>query len=289
MKAKELLCIALISDGEKRYDAEIYSDGTFKNEDGEFYRLSPEEFKVAQVLARRANRERMLTVVANEVVPYRDGDAEPEPYTENLLPYTEEDFMLPAESDAANATSASYQVTDDADAIDEMLQQQMEDQMEEGEPAPLSQTDSGATDKTDKETEQVEKETETTVQEAEAPKPKRKGHKVAIIIGVLLALIVLCGVGFGLGYINGYFNLGPLQSSTSVVSSSVDDQLGSDSTTSEPASAPAQLPPKTEINLTINAMEGAEVSGSTDVGVNEDAQEEVSSATTSDGTSSQDQ
>ena len=44
---------------------------------------------------------------------------------------------------------------------------------------------------------------------------------------------------------------------------------------------PTPVPPKTEINLTINAMEGAEVSGSTDVGVNENAQPESEPATSS--------
>lgn len=79
-----------------------------------------------------------------------------------------------------------------------------------------------------------------------------------------------------LGYINGYINVGPLQSTSEV--SSAPESTSSEETV-EPT--PTPVPPKTEINLTINAMEGAEVSGSTDVGVNENAQPESEPATSS--------
>lgn len=287
MKTKELLCVALISENGKRYDAEIYSDGTFKREDGEFCRLTPHEFETIQVLARRSSREKMLTVVANDVVPYREGDKEPEAYIENLLPYTEADFLLPEEKTKSSVPAAADESEGDPEMIDEMLQQQMEEPDEADiKERPASNPDATA-DTDTREVETPNEENSTASAEEPAPeskakskkkakKEKRAGSKAPVILAIILVLLLLCGAGFGLGYINGYINVGPLQSTSEV--SSAPESTSSEETV-EPT--PTPVPPKTEINLTINAMEGAEVSGSTDVGVNENAQPESEPATSS--------
>ena len=179
MKTKELLCVALISENGKRYDAEIYSDGTFKREDGEFCRLTPHEFETIQVLARRSSREKMLTVVANDVVPYREGDKEPEAYIENLLPYTEADFLLPEEKTESSAPAAADESEGDPEMIDEMLQQQMEEPDEADiKERPTSNPDATA-DTDTREVETPNEENSTASAKEPAPEPKAKSKKKA--------------------------------------------------------------------------------------------------------------
>lgn len=304
MKPKELLCIALIAENGKRYDAEVYTDGTFKNQEGEYEKLTPLQFENLKVLQRRADREKMLIVAANDVVPYREGDKEPEPYTENIAPLTEEDFLLPEER----------QLPVDMVTADKDLPKlpQIPTKKKEEQP-PVSDEDktkeTKEPEKTDKnkgidekggsekvtEPEQESKPESKENTEKAASKPKKK-KRFPIVLVIILVLLLLCGAGFGIGYMNGYFDLNMLPG---VVMEELEEVTGNgDSHASQPAETPAPtpvqeqeptptptpLPPKTEINLTINAMDGAEVSGSTDVGVNEDDQaatEQNSSETTS--------
>lgn len=275
MKTKELLCVALVSENGERYDAEIYTDGTFKKADGEIYRLTPHEFEIVQVLARRANREKMLTVVANDVVPYREGDKEPDEYVENLLPYTETDFLLPGER-VRVAASVADQSEGDPEVIDEMLQQQM-DETDEGGAKKKSASGSDAVNNGNEGEAETANDVSSHPIEETAPqinskkkkakKEKRSGSKAAVILVVMFVLLLLCGAGFGMGYIKGYINVGPLHGVSEPGST-----ITSSSSEATVQPTPSPVPPKTEINLTINAVDGAEVSGSTDVGVNEGGQ-----------------
>lgn len=283
MKTKELLCIALIADNGDRYDAEIYKDGTFKNKKGEIQKLSPLQFENVKVLHRRSEREKMLIVAANDVVPYRDGDKEPEKYVENLAPLTEEDFLLPEER-----RLPLDMVTADAVAPAEQFEAGKAEAAKD-EPAasiePIEDASESevAKDKKRKKKDKKEKEREKTQQGAadndepqpeDEPSAEPKKKKKAPVLLVILLLLLLCGAGFGIGYMNGYFDLNMLPGIVSEEPGGVSSETPAATATPEPVATPTPVPPKTEINLTINAMDGAEVSGSTDVGVNEDTEGE---------------
>lgn len=302
MKPKELLCIALIAENGKRYDAEVYTDGTFKNQEGEYEKLTPLQFENIKVLQRRADREKMLIVAANDVVPYREGDKEPEPYTENIAPLTEEDFLLPEERQLPADMVVADKIAPDLPAIP--LKKEKSDSHKEAD-AKKATPDEPKINKKNEAAEKTEtgaeKETEPDSKEAaeKVPSKPKKKKRVPIVLVIILLLMLLCGAGFGIGYMNGYFDLNMLPG---IVMDGLEQVTGKNETVAnqpavtpaptptqeqEPAPTPTPLPPKTEINLTINAMDGAEVSGSTDVGVNEenqtDAEQNPSETTSPDG------
>lgn len=280
MKPKELLCIALIAENGNRYDAEVYTDGTFKNQKGEIQKLTPLQFENIKVLQRRSDREKMLIVSANEVVPYREGDEEPTPYKENIAPLTEEDFLLPEE----RPLPMDMVVPDEGPS--EMPTNPTPNAVPDDGAASAKEQETTKPKPKDKKSDSKEKaEANSKNEEADEtakqePKPPKRKKRLPVILVIILLLLLLCGAGFGIGYMNGYFDLNMLPGVVTEELEQITEQ--NDKATSEqtatpapeqqeavPTPTPTPVPPKTEINLTINAMDGAEVSGSTDVGVNE--------------------
>lgn len=275
MKPKELLCVALIAENGKRYDTDVYTDGTFLNQEGEYQKLTPLQFETLKVLMRRADREKMLILAANDVIPYREGDKEPEPYTESIEPFTEEDFLLPEERELPADMVTADRKLPEIPGLSKDADKKPETALE-----PESGT-SETTQNTASENEDGQAETQP---EETVAKPKKK-KRLPVFLIIIVLLLLLCGTGFGIGYMNGYFDMNMLPG---VVMEELEEITGNKN---EPAPQPAvtpvptpeqlptptptPVPPKTEINLTINAMDGAEVSGSTDVGVNEDGTPDI--------------
>lgn len=297
MNAKELLCIALMAENGQRFHAEVYTDGTVRKEDGEVFKLPSLQLENVKVLTRRANREKMLAVAANDVLPFRDGDAAPKPYMENIAPLTENDFLLPEERKLSIDTILG-EITVDAEcrkpkmenvAIADMQRaaERLEHPKEElPKSEPENQTATVAQDekknlydenkpKSDsQEMAPVEDVSENDIkkQATASANPKR-----LLILAIIALGLLLCCVGFGFGYVTGYMDL-PGSIASTVQNWRPSEDGGAESmATPEPTVAPT--PPKTEINLTINAMDGAEVTGSTNVGANEESEENVSSST----------
>lgn len=102
----------------------------------------------------------------------------------------------------------------------------------------------------------------------EAPKKKKIPVIPIIIVAILLGI-----AGFYFGYVSGGFNLEMLPG---IISGQTNEPPAEPTpgpvatATPDPTPEATQAPPKTEINLIIDATDGAQVSGSTDVGTNED-------------------
>lgn len=102
----------------------------------------------------------------------------------------------------------------------------------------------------------------------EAPRKKKIPVVPIIIIAILLGI-----AGFYFGYVSGGFNLEMLPG---IISGQTNEPPAEPTpgpvatATPDPTPEATQAPPKTEINLIIDATDGAQVSGSTDVGTNED-------------------
>lgn len=278
MKPKELLCVALIAENGKRYDTDVYTDGTFLNQEGEYQKLTPLQFETLKVLMRRADREKMLILAANDVIPYREGDKEPEPYTESIEPFTEDDFLLPEERELPADMVTADRKLPEIPGLPKIAEKK---------PDTVLAPESGNPEATqNKAGESEDGQTEIKPEEVQKPaaKPKKK-KRLPVVLIIVVLLLLLCAAGFGIGYMNGYFDMNMLPG---VVMEELGEITGNKS---EPAPQPAvtpvptpeqlptptptPVPPKTEINLTINAMDGAEVSGSTDVGVNEDGTPDI--------------
>lgn len=102
----------------------------------------------------------------------------------------------------------------------------------------------------------------------EAPRKKK------IPVGLIIIVAILLGIaGFYFGYVSGGFKLEMLPG---IISGQTSEPPAEptpsplETSTPEPTPQATQAPPKTEINLIIDATDGAQVSGSTDVGTNED-------------------
>lgn len=314
MSEKELLCVALVTENGERYDAEIYQDGTFLAKDGSFQRLSELEFEHAKVLTRRAEREKKLVQVANDIMPYRKGDMPPDEYAENLAPYTEEDFLLPEERklpedmvtpDNESGKIVSPKADDQKDAKTPVPESADEphgvDTENISEGNKLSEKEQKSIDAQKKELakkakkERKKKERAATKAEKastssnadvaqsgakeiyvdedaakkmmESPKPKK-----IPIIPIIIIAVLLCAAGFYFGYASGGLKLDMLPwfgNGVDVVQPYEPTPGPLETASPEPTVEPTPAPPKTEINLIIDATDGAQVSGSTDVGTNE--------------------
>lgn len=117
-------------------------------------------------------------------------------------------------------------------------------------------------------TEEIYVDEDAARQMMEAPKKKKIPVIPIIIVAILLGI-----AGFYFGYVSGGFNLEMLPG---IISGQTNEPPAEPTpgpvTTAAPDPTPeaTQAPPKTEINLIIDATDGAQVSGSTDVGTNED-------------------